>query len=1001
MGTGVSVSVGLAAPQGASGGTPAPPFAFPDGETLLGVNLANINTYAGIYPFANLMYSADKWSRSVGSGSFTQSQGELVASVSTDEFRCYLSDAGVGLEAGTYTVRNRAGAEIGFGGFANQSVQAYTTDEDFSFSYTPTSAGLYLHCKGSLSKALGNLEVIAPGQVTTWDAGDVWHTDFIAFHEGMAAKVLRFMDWGIASRTIETEWADRTQPDGISFYNKHAFGTIVPYELMCDLANRLGAQPWFCVPPRATPDYVEQMAALIKVELDPTLRPFLELANEIWNYEAPWGDGTNWVEYLDHTKRIATPNFGANTFTLTGHGISNGTVIRPFATRENAELGVDAHYGTRLGLAVYVEVIDANTFKLHETSLAGPVIPVVAGQVNLLFVVPSEGGKTASLNGHYAELALRNWDIFDAEFGVNGLVHIIAGQAVNSGLAAARLTAPVLARVDAVSPAPYFAGVHFGGAVDITSGQLQPKFWCNKSCTVHIAVYADGATPTVAEIMAGTGAINKQTLDYDAGSSLYTNATAITGRTNGTAEKVHFVVADANGYEWPISGSVTVSATPSTVNILDNYANQVKRDRVSAYQSALYAQAHQAVAPDAKVICYEGGSHAAENAPAAVLAWRSAYMETPEFAGAAEAYLNLMAAAGTHMLCYFSDACPADQVFGLATDYADVTDDRYVMFSAFGGSVVATPLALSDLIIPDVQTDPGSFPHVVYTFADPTLTYSILNGDGNGNYAVVGDELHMVNDYGVDWGAPVAVNLTLEGSDGTVSDRFNVGFATGFSWYAADALFAWNAVTDTDNAVMNATVGGNLALLAGAGATIASGLWEMGGSNLYGSTTALTTALDTTKPFLFAVVIDKDDHTAAGKIVAQLGFSGFSLTFEVNSSVTTDFRAVLFNSGSVTAKFAATTPSGKHVIWAFWTPNADGGDPANSLHVGYDQIENVAAKTTKALGATSTRRLYVGGGDAAAGSQMKHGSVTVVNRAGMTFADALVEVGKLEVNDAI
>jgi hypothetical protein len=52
---------------------------------------------------------------------------------------------------------------------------------------------------------------------------------------------------------------------------------------MVDLANRLKAAPWFCMPHRADDEYVRQFARLVKRSLDPKLKVYVEYSNEVWN----------------------------------------------------------------------------------------------------------------------------------------------------------------------------------------------------------------------------------------------------------------------------------------------------------------------------------------------------------------------------------------------------------------------------------------------------------------------------------------------------------------------------------------------------------------------------------------------------------------------------------------------------------------------------------------------------------------------------------------------
>jgi hypothetical protein len=57
----------------------------------------------------------------------------------------------------------------------------------------------------------------------------------------------------------------------------------VPLELMCDLANRLGADAWFCMPHLANDDYVRRFARQAKELLRPDRHVYIEFSNEVWN----------------------------------------------------------------------------------------------------------------------------------------------------------------------------------------------------------------------------------------------------------------------------------------------------------------------------------------------------------------------------------------------------------------------------------------------------------------------------------------------------------------------------------------------------------------------------------------------------------------------------------------------------------------------------------------------------------------------------------------------
>jgi len=57
----------------------------------------------------------------------------------------------------------------------------------------------------------------------------------------------------------------------------------VPLEVMVQLANQVGADPWFNIPAQASDDYVRQFAEFVRDNLDPGLEARFEYSNEVWN----------------------------------------------------------------------------------------------------------------------------------------------------------------------------------------------------------------------------------------------------------------------------------------------------------------------------------------------------------------------------------------------------------------------------------------------------------------------------------------------------------------------------------------------------------------------------------------------------------------------------------------------------------------------------------------------------------------------------------------------
>jgi len=959
----------------------------------LGMNVAWINSWAKAWVFSNLMYHAAQ-DRASGTGTWTQDQGLITTTDQDDVFRFVLSDVEDWMPFGTYTVLNPEGLQVQVGGYGVPGT--WRTDTEFTFDVSGGAESRCIFVKGNLTNAQGNLAVIAPGHRDKWLSGNVWHDDFIEFHQGMKCSPLRFMDWTVASGNIEADWSERSVPTKPTLRTAGAGAQCVPYEFMCDLAARLKTDIWVCVPPRATTDYVEPMAALFAAQLPTGRKLWLELGNEIWNTADPWGDGTWWVEYLDHTRRTAVADVVGQKFALAGHGLSNGAQIRSFATVENRAARAADAWQLRLGIDTFVKVLNAGEFELYADAGLTSKITIPAGQVNLLFVVVAEPGKTADMNTHYGELCIRNWDIFDAAMGAGRLKHIIAAQSANPSTSAGRLAVPgVQERTDYVAIAPYFNGEWCGARLTTASGAITPGWWGAGSRTVHIGVYAAGATPSIDDVINGTGAVNHQAYNYTSGANTYSNATQVTGLTNGVDYDVHFVFAD-RGVNYRIVGTAEPSAGGSTIYAYSSYADQLQRNQMDTISAGVNEVAgHQAVSGGVPVVCYEGGLHYSQGKPSGMATWLAGYQDSPEFDEAIRHNLACIASTGCRMHAYYGDVLGT--VFSIANSFTDTSDFRYGVFAGLKGKIPNLPrVDIASAVPDDVLTEP-TYPHTVYTFPAASLTYRIIHGDdGPGNFTMVGPELRMVNGTGVNWSAPAGRVLTIEASGGNTTDTATVSFSLGNAWYPADAQFVWDSIVDTDSTQIDPIIGNALPRSAGSTyAAVSGGLWDMDGVAYAHEPALIGGPYTWGTPCLFAAVLDKDNHTDAWVGIVTLGVGSF-LSFYFWGD---DFVARMYTSppsSEIQAKFTAgALPSGKQVYWAYW-------DGAGELTSGVNQVTGESKQMPEAVDAFFSQKIVVGGfTDSPAQSKMKHGSTLALLRPGLTLAQAKAIVAKMQARHGI
>lgn len=121
---------------------------------------------------------------------------------------------------------------------------------------------------------------ILPQQMEQRGEGALFHPLFLQRLGRFA--VIRFLEWSRTNGSPVVRWEDRASPNDL-FQSTRAG---VAYEHQIALVNRLDADIWICVPHQANDDFVRQLAMLLKAELEPERRIYVEWSNEVWN-DAP------------------------------------------------------------------------------------------------------------------------------------------------------------------------------------------------------------------------------------------------------------------------------------------------------------------------------------------------------------------------------------------------------------------------------------------------------------------------------------------------------------------------------------------------------------------------------------------------------------------------------------------------------------------------------------------------------------------------------------------
>lgn len=287
-------------------------------KNRIGMNVWFLNDWDGGFAFVDAMKHARPWQDGAD-------WNKPVAGVDTlgwptaDASTVVLTGTPVQVN-GTYRLLFNGQADLSslFGFPATFSNKVYdaatnTTSADVTYAMTITnSVGLvFRNTKRTATSAANtgftNVRLYRPGYPT--DGSAIFTTPFLnALGKGSA---LRMMDWTMTNQNLTRHWAERRTPlhaarpglaytgPGGAVWNSSQTGVALEHQIQ--LANALHVDCWINIPVVADDDYVQKIALALRYgtdgsnpytsrqanpvypPLDPSLRIYLEYANEIWN----------------------------------------------------------------------------------------------------------------------------------------------------------------------------------------------------------------------------------------------------------------------------------------------------------------------------------------------------------------------------------------------------------------------------------------------------------------------------------------------------------------------------------------------------------------------------------------------------------------------------------------------------------------------------------------------------------------------------------------------
>lgn len=263
----------------------------------LAMGLNGIADWSVQHPFLDVMKTARPWVGHTNDqwGAFSDKDIAEGGYLDQDGWPTRLPDGARALEAffftdqpedatalaGRYVVTYEGEGQLDIGGRAKNLRRA---NGELSFDYTPgeglVSVTITSTDPNGTGAYLRNIRVFRESARSLVEAGATFNPAFIARIENL--RSLRFMDWMSTNGSLSDTWDSRAQ---ISDYTYVRRG--VPAEVMIELANLVGADPWFNMPHKADDAYMQAFAELVKDTLRPDLRAYVEYSNEVWNFIFP------------------------------------------------------------------------------------------------------------------------------------------------------------------------------------------------------------------------------------------------------------------------------------------------------------------------------------------------------------------------------------------------------------------------------------------------------------------------------------------------------------------------------------------------------------------------------------------------------------------------------------------------------------------------------------------------------------------------------------------
>lgn len=338
----------------------------------VGVNLSGIQSYTTAFPFLDVFKSSGAWISGHGDvwddgRPINIDESGWVKSLAPGQIvHTIFMDSEIRAPAGEYIVTYEGEGQIVYQEGARLIEHQPGRDV---IEVDPSTGNCYLDIVSVNPKNhLRNIRILLPVQAPE---GETFNPVFLNRIEKF--KTLRFMGWILGDnpdQISQKTWSERPKVEDARWSERG-----VPVEVMVDLANRVGADPWFNIPHQADDNYVRRFAEVVRDRLSPGLQAYIEHSNEVWNntfsvysYATQHGLALGLSEDPDEARWRYHIRRSLEIFFIFEEVIGRGRIVRVLAAQQDGPyvaeqmleyngtadridvLAIGSYFGTELGL---------------------------------------------------------------------------------------------------------------------------------------------------------------------------------------------------------------------------------------------------------------------------------------------------------------------------------------------------------------------------------------------------------------------------------------------------------------------------------------------------------------------------------------------------------------------------------------------------------------------------------------------------------------------------